>query len=510
MQSNAFSLLGVTPPICQALEKKQIFQPTPVQLDMIPQLLNYPDDVIALAATGTGKTAAFGVPLLQFAEEDPSPCQSLVLTPTRELALQVSKELESMAANLPVQVLPLYGGRQIQPQIKALKQNSFQIIVGTPGRILDHIKSKRLKINQLRFLVLDEADEMLDIGFQDELEAILQAANPDRQTLLFSATMSSRVKKIASNYLSKPKSFDFRSENKRTIDLVYYQAPAKSKKDGLCRILETMDDFYGLVFCRRKADVDELSEFLRKKNYPAAALHGDLSSAARETVMRQFRARQFKILVATDVAARGIDISDLNTVINYSLPDTSEALMHRIGRTGRAGKAGLAVLLISSSERSKLRRYEKDTGLQFSESHFLSGKKLAKLKQEQLRTQLLTAMSKEANEDYKQLAEQLLELSSPDQVVAAFLQHVYGKSLLAEAYREIDTPEKRSKNNADRPRGRSSNRQRGSFNRSRSKAGPKKEGKRPAKKSNSGKPVNKRSPNKARKRTKPKGTVSQE
>jgi ATP-dependent RNA helicase DeaD len=502
MQSNSFSLLGVTPPICQALEKKQIVQPTPVQLEMIPQLLNYPEDVIALAATGTGKTAAFGVPILQFAEQDSSPCQSLVLTPTRELALQVSKEIESMASELPVKVLPLYGGRQIQPQIKALKQNSFQIIVGTPGRILDHIRSKRLKINQLRFLVLDEADEMLDIGFQDELEAILQAANPDRQTLLFSATMSSRVKKIANNYLTKPKSFDFRSENKRTTDLVYYQAPAKSKKDGLCRILETMDDFYGLVFCRRKADVDELSEFLRKKDYPAAALHGDLSSAARETVMRQFRGRQFKILVATDVAARGIDISDLNTVVNYSLPDTSEALMHRIGRTGRAGKAGLAILLITPSERGKLRRYEKDTGLQFAENHFLSGKKLAKLKQEQLRTQLITAMEKEAPKDYQELAQQLLELSSPEQLVAAFLEHVYGKSMLAEAYREMAAPEKRSKGNEDKGSSRAGRKPRGSFNRSRSKTGQKF-----GKKSNNAKPDNNRPQNKSRKRTKPKGTV---
>lgn len=437
MENNSFARLGVSFPICEALQQKNILEPTPVQEQMIPQILEESDDVIALAATGTGKTAAFGVPLLQFAEEDQSPCQSLVLTPTRELALQVSKELESMAAKLPVKVLPLYGGRQIQPQIKALKQNSYQIIVGTPGRILDHIKSKRLKIDKLRFLVLDEADEMLDIGFQDELEAILSVANPERQTLLFSATMSKKVKSIAKGYLVQPSQFDFRTEHKRIIELNYYQTNARAKKEGLCRILESVPGFYGLIFCRRKTDVDELSEFLREQGFAAAGLHGDLSSSGRETVLKQFRSKYFSILVATDVAARGLDISNLNTVINYALPDTAEALMHRIGRTGRAGKSGLAILLLTSTESRKLKQYEKSTGLNFEKKEFLSPVKLAKLKQDRAREDLLRLFQEGDYTGYLDLANQLIKLSSPDQVIAGLLQQLHGKSLLTEAYSEI-------------------------------------------------------------------------
>jgi ATP-dependent RNA helicase DeaD len=343
---NGFDKLGLSPNTLKAVAQKGFEEPTPIQEKIIPLLLSGERDLIGRAQTGTGKTAAFGLPLIDKLSGTPmerkdTPVRAIIMVPTRELALQVSEEIHSLRGDSGIQILPVYGGQAMEPQIKRLKKG-VHIVVGTPGRVLDHMRRKTLKLSEVDYVILDEADEMLNMGFIEDVEEILAATPETRRTLLFSATMPQRIvalaKKHMKNFLSV--SVDKEPLTVSLTDQIYFEVAEGDKLEALCRIIDMEDEFYGLVFCHTKIDVDRNAQRLIDRGYEADALHGDISQPDREKILNQFRKQTINILVATDVAARGIDISDLTHVINFSLPQNPESYIHRIGRTGREKRHG--------------------------------------------------------------------------------------------------------------------------------------------------------------------------
>lgn len=334
---------------------------TPIQQEAIPFLLENDNDLIALAQTGTGKTAAFGLPVLNKIELSRKLPQAIILCPTRELCLQISKDMQSYSSLIKgLKVTPVYGGTSIVPQIKTLKSGTH-IIVGTPGRVIDLINRKSLKLKDIKSVILDEADEMLNMGFKDDLDTILAETPVEKQTLLFSATMPKEVMRISKNYMSNPKTIEVASRNEGTknVDHHYYMVNARDKYKALRRICDVNPNIYGIVFCRTRRETADIADKLMQDGYNADAIHGELSQAQRDHVMSRFRQKKLQMLVATDVAARGIDINDLSHVINYNLPDDNEVYVHRSGRTGRAGKKGISIIIAHSREGRKLREIEK-------------------------------------------------------------------------------------------------------------------------------------------------------
>ncbi len=359
--TETFEGTGLDERILKAINELSFHTPTDIQANTIPHLLSSKKDLIALAQTGTGKTAAFGLPIIHMTDAQLPYIQSLVLCPTRELCIQIAKDFESYANYLPkLNTVAVYGGASIETQIKALKKGAH-IVVGTPGRVLDLIRRKTLKLSNIQWLVLDEADEMLNMGFKDELDAILENTPEEKQTLLFSATMSKEVYSIANNYMDAPEQIKIKGKQvgAENINHEYYLVPARNKYLALKRIADLYPSIYGIVFCRTRQETKDIAEKLMQDDYNADALHGDLSQAQRDYVMGRFRNRTLQILVATDVAARGLDVDDLTHVINYNLPDDPEVYVHRSGRTGRAGKSGTSIAIIHSKETGKLRRLEK-------------------------------------------------------------------------------------------------------------------------------------------------------
>ncbi|MEL6591672.1 MAG: DEAD/DEAH box helicase, partial [Bacteroidota bacterium] len=349
---STFESLGLDQEIVSAISQLGFESPTPIQTQAIPQILGEARDLIALAQTGTGKTAAFGLPLVQLVEQSIKVPQAIVLSPTRELAIQISQDLVSFArekGRLPI--IAVYGGTPIMAQIKALRRG-VSIVTGTPGRVLDLIKRGELDLSEIRYVVLDEADEMLNMGFQEDLDSILDAAPAERQTLLFSATMAPQVARIASRYMHDPAEITVGSKNSGAakVEHHYYQVSARDRYEALRRILTSVEDFYGIVFVRTRRDTNHITRKLNRDGFEAVAISGDLSQAQRDNVMHRFREGQEKVLVATDVAARGLDVNDLTHVINYELPDDPEVYIHRSGRTGRAGKEGVSIAIIHSRE----------------------------------------------------------------------------------------------------------------------------------------------------------------
>lgn len=337
-------------------------EPTPIQTQTIPIILNSNKDLIALAQTGTGKTAGFGLPILQQIDLQQKNVQAIILSPTRELAMQIAKDLISFSKyQKNIKTVVVYGGASIEKQIKALKKGA-DIVVGTPGRTLDLIKRRKvLKINNIKWLVLDEADEMLNMGFRDELDAILENTPQKKQTLLFSATMPVGVQKIAENYLHNPTEISVGKKNTgaENVEHQYYVVKASNRYNALKRLADFNLNIYGIIFCRTRAETKDVASKLIEDGYNAEAIHGDLSQAQRDYVMQRFRTKKLQLLVATDVAARGLDINDLTHIINYNLPDDPEVYIHRSGRTGRAGKRGISIIISHSRERKKIRDIEK-------------------------------------------------------------------------------------------------------------------------------------------------------
>jgi ATP-dependent RNA helicase DeaD len=355
-----FSELGINDDILKGLAALGFDTPTPVQEQIIPALLAKRTDLVGLAQTGTGKTAAFAIPLIQRADANCKQTQALVLCPTRELCVQVARDITALSRYVKgLKVLAVYGGASIEHQIKSLRRG-IQIVVATPGRLNDLIRRSKVDISAIGTVVLDEADEMLQMGFQDELNAILDVTPRDKSTLLFSATMPAGVAAIAGKYMKKPLEITVgrRNAGAKNVRHVYYMVQAKDRYQALRRLADSTPDMYGIVFCRTRDETRKIAESLANDGYSAEALHGELSQAQRDHVMNRFRRRKLRMLVATDVAARGLDVNDLTHVINYNLPDDYSGYTHRSGRTGRAGKAGTSVAIIHSRERHKIRAIE--------------------------------------------------------------------------------------------------------------------------------------------------------
>jgi ATP-dependent RNA helicase DeaD len=384
-----FNELGLDEDILKAIEELGFETPTPVQQKAIPAMLNGTNDVVALAQTGTGKTAAFGLPILQLSENDSRNIQSLVLCPTRELCIQITKDVEKFSKySKGFKVTAVYGGASINDQMRNLR-SGCQMVVGTPGRVLDLINRGALKINHIQWLVLDEADEMLNMGFQEDLDSILSTTPEEKRTFLFSATMPAEISRIAKRYMHNPEEISVggRNEGVKTISHEYYMVQARNRYEVLKRIADINPNIYSIVFCRTRRETKEVAEKLMADGYNADALYGDLSQAQRDYVMGRFRSKQLQMLVATDVAARGIDVTDITHVINYDLPDELEVYIHRSGRTGRAGKSGISISILHSRENRKLKDLERMVGAKFEKKPVPTGSDICE-------TQLMTLIDK--------------------------------------------------------------------------------------------------------------------
>lgn len=395
---------------------------TAIQVQTVPVALQG-RDLIGQAQTGTGKTAAFGIPLIERLNENSGNIQGVVLTPTRELAVQVAEEINKIAQFKNISALPIYGGQDITRQIKALKKRP-QIIVATPGRFMDHMRRKTIRLDAIEIVVLDEADEMLNMGFIDDIKEILQEVPDNRQTLLFSATMPRAIQEIAQQFMTEPTLISVKSKEVTVpnIEQQYMEVAEKQKFDVLCRLLDIHSPELAIIFGRTKRRVDELSEALTKRGYGAEGIHGDLNQAKRDSVLRKFKEGTIEVLVATDVAARGLDISGVTHVFNFDIPQDSESYVHRIGRTGRAGKTGLAITFVTSREIDHLRLIERATNRRMERRSVPSMAEAMEGQQKMAIEKILEVSGRDNLQAYKTLAEQLLEDVDSVTLVSAALK----------------------------------------------------------------------------------------
>ena len=405
-----FEELGLRPELLKAVEKLGFVEPMPIQEQVIPYMLNENADLVGLAQTGTGKTAAFGLPILNMIDVNEKKIQALVLSPTRELCIQIANDLKHYAEFIPqIKVVPVYGGENIVTQFKELDVTP-QILVATPGRLIDLIERKKVSLSEIKYLVLDEADEMLNMGFIEDIETILQGVPEDRRTLLFSATMPAEIADIAKKYMKNYHeiSVGIRNSGAENVEHFYYMVKAQNRYLALKRIVDINPDISGIVFCRTRQETKEVPDKLMQDGYNADALHGDLSQAQRDYVMNRFRIHNLQLLVATDVAARGLDVSDLTHIINYNLPDENEVYIHRSGRTGRAGKQGVSISIIHVKELHKIKALEKITKKQFTRLMVPNGLEICK-------KQLFHLIDKMEN------------VQINDEQIDVFLPHIYKK-----------------------------------------------------------------------------------
>lgn len=436
-QLEEFKALGLSDDILTAIAKKGFETPSAIQSLTIPHLLTTDKDIIAQAQTGTGKTAAFGLPIIQMLTSRRNIPQAIVLVPTRELALQVTQELISFNTH-DLSIAPIYGGASMTEQLRRLKKG-IDIVVGTPGRILDHIRRGTLDLSAIAYLVLDEADEMLNMGFIEDIEEIMHAMTGPKRVLLFSATMPDRIAALARNYMHEPDLLKVESQHVTTdlTNQIYFEVREADKFDALTRIIDIESDFYGIVFCRTKIGVDEVTTRLVAQGYSAEGLHGDVSQAQREKILRKFRDKAVNILIATDVAARGIDVSNLSHVINYSLPQDSESYVHRIGRTGRAGRQGTAITFISGAELRRFNWMMRDIKADIKRETLPSPQDIVAMKRAKIKDDLREIVESEAYGDYADYAAELLETYAPDVALGALLRLAFRSELDQSNYPEI-------------------------------------------------------------------------
>jgi ATP-dependent RNA helicase DeaD len=433
---NLFEDLGLSDVSLAALKAKGFEEPTEIQEKIIPLVLNGDKDIIGQAQTGTGKTAAFGLPILDRLKPKPKTVQALILAPTRELAVQVAEELNSLKGERKITILPVYGGQFIGHQISRIREG-VDIVVGTPGRIIDHLERKTLNFGDLSFLVLDEADEMLNMGFIDEVKLILESAGENRRMLLFSATMPDPIRKVAETYMGEYElvRIEKSTQTVSLTDQIYFEVHEQDKFEALCRIIDMEEVFYGLVFCRTKIGVDELVRKLSERSYAAEGLHGDMSQSQRELILGRFRKRRLTVLVATDVAARGIDITGLSHVINYSLPQDTESYIHRIGRTGRAGSEGTAITFVTPSEYRKLLNLKRGTKADIRREDVPGVDAIIAAKKERLVKAI--QVFPDAREEYRTMAARLLEGRAPEEALASVLAYAFQDALDTSKYTAI-------------------------------------------------------------------------
>ena len=469
-----FTELGLAPELLEAITGLGFETPTPVQAEVIPLLLDSDRDVVALAQTGTGKTAAFGLPLLQQLDLDNKAPQALILCPTRELCMQITRDLQSYAAKLrAVRVLAVYGGADIRPQLTALSRG-VHVVVATPGRMLDVLRREAIDFSNVSRVILDEADEMLNMGFEEDLEAILSNIPDGTQTLLFSATMPREVAKISRKYMKTPVevTLGVRNAGAENVSHEYYVVNARNRYRALRRIVDVYPRMYGIVFCRTRIETQQIADQLGVDGYNAEPLHGDLSQLQRDNVMRKFRERHLQMLVATDVAARGLDVNDLSHVINYNLPDELNAYTHRTGRTGRAGKEGIAVSIIHLREQFLIKRLERMIGKRFQRRLVPTGEEISRVRVMNLgeRVRDYRADSDLLDHDLLDLCT-LLEHLPKEEVIKRFVSielhrmlHFYRNApdLNADAGREREDRRPDRRERRDRAQSRERPRQRGS------------------------------------------------
>ena len=449
-----FEELGVSPEIRRAIEEMGYENPMPVQEEVIPYLLGENNDVVALAQTGTGKTAAFGLPLLQQIDVKNRVPQSLILCPTRELCLQIAGDLNDYSKYIDgLKVLPVYGGSSIDSQIRSLKRG-VHIIVATPGRLLDLMERKTVSLSTVHNIVMDEADEMLNMGFTDSINAILADVPKERNTLLFSATMSPEIARISKNYLQNAKEITIGRKNESTSNVkhVAYTVQAKDKYAALKRIVDYYPQIYGIIFCRTRKETQEIADKLMQEGYNADSLHGELSQAQRDAVMQKFRIRNLQLLVATDVAARGLDVDDLTHVINYGLPDDTESYTHRSGRTGRAGKTGTSIAIINLREKGKLREIERIIGKKFIAGEMPTGKQICEKQLIKVIDELeKVKVNEEEITDFMPEIYRKLEWLSKEDLIKRMVSHEFNRFLdYYHDREEIETPtDSRERNTRD-------------------------------------------------------------
>ncbi len=423
-----FDDLQLEPKVLRAIKEMGFEEPTPVQEKTIPPAMEG-IDLIGQAQTGTGKTAAFGIPLISKIEQAEEKIVALIMTPTRELAIQVSEEIGKLGRFKGVRSLPIYGGQEIGRQIRALKKNP-QIIIGTPGRLLDHINRKTIRLNDVKTVVLDEADEMLDMGFMDDIQSILKLVPEERHTMLFSATMPENIKKLSNQFLRNPQHVAVvpKQIDVPLISQFYMEVHERQKFEALCRLLDMESPELAIVFGRTKRRVDELSEALQKRGYSADGLHGDLSQNQRDNVMRKFREGNIDVLVATDVAARGLDVSGVTHVINFDLPQDPESYVHRIGRTGRAGKEGSAWTFVTPREMDHLHFIEKINRHKITKKPLPTMAEAIEGKQKITAERMLEVLQNDSTTEFKGLAIQMLEQYDSVQLLSAALKLLTGES----------------------------------------------------------------------------------
>ena len=443
----SFRELGLKPEILKAIDALGFEQTTPIQALTIPMLMSGVD-VIAQAQTGTGKTAAFAIPIMERVDPANHAVQALVLTPTRELALQVAEASYEVGRYRRINVLPIYGGQDYQHQLRGLRAGA-QLVVGTPGRVLDHIRRGTLKLESIRIVVLDEADEMLDMGFSEDIAAILDRTPKERQTALFSATVPARIQSLARRYM-RDAQLAAVSHEARTVPQtrqVYYETSQNAKPDVLTRILDFQAPRSAVIFCRTRREASDLASTLRARGYDADAIHGDLSQSQRERVLRAFRDGAVNLLVATDVAARGLDIPDVTHVINYDIPEDSDAYVHRIGRTGRMGRKGEAITLVTPRETRLLRVIEREIHKKLGQLRLPTPEDIAARRREEFLTSLRETIRSEVGQSYALLVEELADEFSPAEIAAGALHLAFGT-----APSRPQKPQKRSDDEAPAPR----------------------------------------------------------
>ncbi len=427
-----FSELGLREEILQALEELGFKSPTPIQEEAIPQLLEGERDLVGLAQTGTGKTAAFGLPLLEKIDFDEKVVQAVVIAPTRELCVQISNDFKTFSKHIRnANIATIYGGASIETQAREVKRGA-QIVVATPGRLVDMLKRRLVKFDDVKIAVLDEADEMLNMGFKEDIDAILDTTPKDKNVWLFSATMPKEVAKISKNYMDNPIEITVGGKNTSNVNIKheYYCVSNRDRYLALKRILDINLDIYGLVFCRTKRETQEVADNLMKDGYNAQPLHGDLSQGQRDKVMQNFRDKTLQVLVATDVAARGIDVDDITHVINYNLPDDIENYTHRSGRTARAGKMGVSLIFVTPKEVFKIKQIEKQIQMEFTKQEVPSGKDVCKQQLFNLIENVRNTVVKEDEiGEYLPSIFEIFENATKEEVITQFVSAEFNKFL---------------------------------------------------------------------------------
>lgn len=464
-----FKETGLGPEILQALDELGFENPTPIQERSIPMILSSDRDLIALAQTGTGKTAAFSLPVLEQIDADLKQVQCIVLCPTRELCMQITKDIESYSRFMKkVSTIAVYGGSSIDTQIRALRSGA-QIVVGTPGRVIDLIKRRKLHLDSIKWLVLDEADEMLNMGFKDDLDTILAETPAERQTLLFSATMPNEIVGLTRRYMKDPETIEMAKRNMaaENVQHICYVVNARDRYNALKRVADMNPDIYGIVFCRTRRETQEVADKLIQDGYNADSLHGDLSQAQRDLVMGRFRKKQLQMLVATDVAARGLDVNDITHVINYNLPDDIEVYVHRSGRTGRAGKSGISIAIVHSRETNKIRTLERKINRKFEQQDVPTGKDICSVQLLHVMDELVkTKVNEKDIAEYLPAINEKLEHLSREDLIKRLVSERFDR-FLSYYSKAPDLSAKGSRDRDDRDSDRGDRRGRDSYNFSR-------------------------------------------